>query len=415
MRKKIDDKIKILLENGINTNERVMFLIVGDRGRDQISNIHNFHSMLNPGKKLNILWCYKKELGFSSHAKKKMNKIKKLQNKGLYDPNEENAFELFISSTDIKFCFYHDTQRILGNTFGMLILQDFEAITPNLLCRAIETVQGGGVIIFLLNNMTSLKQLYTLTMDVHDRYRTDAKEVEPRFNERFMLSLSTCPNVLVVDDELNILPITSGSSMKSVQKEVDLSQSNAFMGQREKELKELISNADDLNKSLYALCRTKDQAKCVMDLVDTISEGRDNVTVSITAGRGRGKSSSLGLAVASAVVYGLSNIFVTAPTVENLKTFFEFVIKGLQAAGYKEHKDYEVQLGTNENLKNSIVKINIKNKHKQSISYVSPTDFNIFALAELIVIDEAAAIPLHLVKRIMSKFNKILISFILFI
>ena len=46
-------------------------------------------------------------------------------------------------------------------------------------------------------------------MDVHSRYRTDAHQiVEPRFNERFILSLSNCKTCLVIDDELNILPIT---------------------------------------------------------------------------------------------------------------------------------------------------------------------------------------------------------------
>lgn len=62
----------------------------------------------------------------------------------------------------------------------------------------------------LFNTMTSLKQLYTITMDVHSRYRTEAHAlVEPRFNERFILSLGSCKTCLVIDDELNILPITS--------------------------------------------------------------------------------------------------------------------------------------------------------------------------------------------------------------
>ena len=61
----------------------------------------------------------------------------------------------------------------------------------------------------LFNTMTSLKQLYEISMDVHSRYRTDAHQiVEPRFNERFILSLSNCKTCLVIDDELNILPIT---------------------------------------------------------------------------------------------------------------------------------------------------------------------------------------------------------------
>lgn len=46
-------------------------------------------------------------------------------------------------------------------------------------------------------------------MDVHNRYRTDAfQEIEPRFNERFLLSLSKNKNCIVLDDELNILPIS---------------------------------------------------------------------------------------------------------------------------------------------------------------------------------------------------------------
>lgn len=53
-------------------------------------------------------------------------------------------------------------------------VQDFEALTPNLLARTIETVEGGGLVILLLANMTSLKQLYTLAMDAHVKLKTEA-------------------------------------------------------------------------------------------------------------------------------------------------------------------------------------------------------------------------------------------------
>jgi tRNA(Met) C34 N-acetyltransferase TmcA len=46
----------------------------------------------------------------------------------------------------------------------MLILQDFEALTPNLLARTIETVEGGGIVVILLRTVNSLKQFYTMTM-----------------------------------------------------------------------------------------------------------------------------------------------------------------------------------------------------------------------------------------------------------
>lgn len=46
----------------------------------------------------------------------------------------------------------------------LCLLQDFEALTPNLLARTVETVEGGGIVVILLRTMKSLKQLYTMTM-----------------------------------------------------------------------------------------------------------------------------------------------------------------------------------------------------------------------------------------------------------
>jgi N-acetyltransferase 10 len=92
----------------------------------------------------------------------------------------------------------------------MVVLQDFEALTPNLLARTVETVEGGGLVILLIKTVSSLRQLYTMSMDVHSRYRTEAhSDVQPRFNERFILSLAQCRTCLVLDDELNILPLSS--------------------------------------------------------------------------------------------------------------------------------------------------------------------------------------------------------------
>lgn len=46
----------------------------------------------------------------------------------------------------------------------MCILQDFEALTPNTLARTVETVSGGGLVVFLLKSMDSLRQLCTMAM-----------------------------------------------------------------------------------------------------------------------------------------------------------------------------------------------------------------------------------------------------------
>ena len=49
-------------------------------------------------------------------------------------------------------------------------------MTPNLLARTIETVEGGGIIVLLLSTLQSLTQLYSLTMDVHARFRTQSHQ-----------------------------------------------------------------------------------------------------------------------------------------------------------------------------------------------------------------------------------------------
>lgn len=84
--------------------------------------------------------------------------------RGIREANEQDPFELFVAVTDIRYTYYKDSAKILGQTFGMLVLQDYEAITPNLLARTIETVEGGGVVVLLLKTMSSLKQLYTMAM-----------------------------------------------------------------------------------------------------------------------------------------------------------------------------------------------------------------------------------------------------------
>ena len=85
--------------------------------------------------------------------------------------------------------------------------------------------------------------------------------------------------------------------------------------------------------SLVAKTRSLDQARAVVTFLDAASEKTLRSTVALTAARGRGKSAALGLAIAGALALGYSNIFVTAPSPENLRTLFEFIFKvGARAA-----------------------------------------------------------------------------------
>ncbi|KAI0695980.1 GNAT acetyltransferase 2-domain-containing protein [Cytidiella melzeri] len=400
MRKQLDPRIPILINNNVKKNHRSFIVLVGDKGRDQIVNLHFLLSQARVSARPSVLWCYKKDLGFTTHRKKREAKIKREVKRGIREPNEQNPFEIFVTVTDIRYTYYKESQKILGNTYGMCVLQDFEAITPNLLARTIETVEGGGLVVLLLKTMSSLRQLYTMTMDVHSRYRTSAHDtVVARFNERFILSLGSCNDCLVLDDELNVLPISRGKDIKLLEEE-------RGKGKEESELKDLKENLADTKPvgDLIKLAATLDQAQAILTFVDAIAEKTLSSTVTLTAGRGRGKSAALGLAIAAAVAHGYSNIFVTSPSPENLKTLFDFIFKGLDALSYEEHLDYDIAQSTNPDFNKAIVRVNIFRQHRQTIQYIQPEDAHVLGQAELVIIDEAAAIPLPLVRNLIGPY-----------
>ncbi|CAH8470315.1 unnamed protein product [Schistosoma curassoni] len=194
----------------------------------------------------------------------------------------------------------------------MCVLQDFEALTPNLLARTIETVSGGGLIVFLLKSMTSLQQLCTMAMDIHSRYRTESQHnVVGRFNERFLLSLASNPRCLVLDDRWNILPLSRKVLNSLTSLKADISDESILLEQKE-----------------------------------------------------------------------------------------------LQKLKYEEHQDYIVSRSMNPEHNQATVRIDVyRRSHRQSLIYLPPWEMAALSSvkqADLVCIDEAAAIPLPLVQSIIS-------------
>lgn len=403
VRKQLDPRIPALIQSGVNNKHRSFFVLVGDKADAQIVNLHFLLSQTRVSSRPNVLWTYKSKstLGFTTHRKKREKKIKNEVKRGIREVDDRSAFELFVGVTDIRYVYHKESHKVLGQTFGFLVIQDFEAVTPNLLARTIETVEGGGVVCLLLPGMKSLKQLYTMSMDVHARFRTEAHtDVQPRFNERFLLSLGSCANCLVLDDELNVLPISAG-------KDIQPGPAASLSSSKDTELE---SSKSDLRSTpiigpLSKLTATTDQLKALLTFLSQgITSKSLSATVSLTAGRGRGKSAALGLAIAAAVAHDYSNIFVTSPSPENLKTLFEFVVKGLKALGYEETLDFEVVRTNNEEWGKAVVRVNIFKGHRQTIQYIQPQDSHVLGQAELVIIDEAAAIPLPLVRKLLGPY-----------
>lgn len=88
-KKVLDARVPSLIRNGVDTRERSFIIMVGDKSRNQIPNLH--YLMMNANLKMNksILWAYKKKLlGFSSHRLNREKKIKKDIKRGTREAND---------------------------------------------------------------------------------------------------------------------------------------------------------------------------------------------------------------------------------------------------------------------------------------------------------------------------------------
>lgn len=66
MKKQLDPRIAILINNVVQANRRAFVVLVGDKGKDQVVNLHYLLSQARVTARPNVLWCYKKDLGFTT-------------------------------------------------------------------------------------------------------------------------------------------------------------------------------------------------------------------------------------------------------------------------------------------------------------------------------------------------------------
>ena len=121
-----------------------------------------------------------------------------------------------------------------------------------------------------------------------------------------------------------------------------------------------------------------------------VALGHRNRPLVLTADRGRGKSSALGLAAAKLMIQGTKNIWVTAPRIGNTEQIFNHAQRMLpMASATKNSITYD---GNSLNFK--------------PVDQLLNTQENI----NLVLVDEAASLPIHVLITLASKFPRIVFS-----
>lgn len=356
-------------------NHRMIVVLVGLGTKQHIPTLHARLGRASPLQ--SIIWCYKNAETAADCAAKKQRLA-----------DEDDPLVKWIKINNPEHILYKESSRVLGRTCDMLVLQDFEALSPNMAVTCIETVRGGGLVVLLLDQDRSLNQLIARKTDIHEGLGTD---FEPIFNKRLFKSLIQTGSTIFLDSKMKVMNITQGFA--DAVAEIKAGDRQAVPALADSGPRPVRGPLD----TLLDMCKTHDQRR-VLERCAEIIDKNENATVSITAARGRGKSAAMGLAVAHAIQKGTPSVFISALFKENVQTLFELIIAGLQKGGYRKTVDFKVFYAF-AGKKRSIYRI-LFPKTKQFIDYFHPLA-ELKAYPSLLVIDEAASIPLDHIKKLL--------------
>jgi len=59
VKKKIDNRIRVMIENGVKLGHRTMFIVIGDKARDQVPILYDILTKSTVKARPTVLWCYK--------------------------------------------------------------------------------------------------------------------------------------------------------------------------------------------------------------------------------------------------------------------------------------------------------------------------------------------------------------------
>ena len=258
-------------------------------------------------------------------------------------------------------------ERVMGTTWDVLIVDFMRDIRPNDLGRLIEVVKGGGLIIFLAPKREIWKnQIVRFHLDMITSPYT-IEDLKPIFLKYLVSTMEISPGIWFISPDGKISGIPT-SDIKPPTREKIIPENTKFP------------------RLIYEMALTQDQ----IDVIRAIEERVKGGYVVITANRGRGKSVAIGLSLAGLVsLGGECKIILTAPEFENVKELINFFIL-------------------------SLTRLNIKPKYSRDKRHIKVNECEIQYLypyqawkaeADVIVVDEAAGVPVYLLERMLGRFK----------
>jgi tRNA(Met) cytidine acetyltransferase len=250
--------------------------------------------------------------------------------------------------------------RYLGHEFAHAVIDFHDGIDPNILGAISGTVSGGGLLILLSPALAELQNFPDPENQRMAIWPHDAADVGTRFLQRLKRILNDAEAVSIIEEN-GVLPA-------------------AFKVTSAAELRGYLD--DDI-------CRTQDQSQAVA-AIEHVVKGHRRRPLVITANRGRGKSAALGIAAARLLQQGTQRIIVTGPRLSATALVFKHAQTMLPGAQYVPGN---ISIDTGR------------------LEYIAPDILCRDAPAcNLLLIDEAAAIPVTMLQQLLQHYARIVFS-----
>jgi len=281
---------------------------------------------------------------------------------------------------------YEKTDKYLGNTFDVLVMDLNDDLKPNDLGRLVEIVRGGGLVVLLVPEWSS----WDTKLTIFKQKLLVPGFSEPRhvFIKWVKSTLLEADNVVVYDLERREV-IHAGKIAKPESggaRELSIPEGKAFP------------------QELYRLALTQDQVD-FLRLVEELfaSPGKKRkVALVVTADRGRGKSCALGISLVGLASYlskfkNRVRVLVTAPEPSNVASLFSLAEQAASAIGVKlkviKREGYVVELKSD----------------KFTIEYWRPLDIPKIK-GDVVAVDEASGIHVPQLYRILDAHSRLIFT-----
>jgi len=442
----VREALAAAVEHNFGMNHRTAVLSIGARPMgivgllsDQIAQIRKARQVANAGDALRVAWCC------SGNR-----------------PSQSN------SDLAMSIISYDKASLQLGTTNDILILGDLNTAKANQLAMLIETVRGGGAVLipFTRREYDSLSLYYRRMISLLKDaivIDCDLQTVKSTYSPD---NTNTASGMIIdesIDGDTIIYESTDGDTAKA-------SENNQILAR----ILKMCNNADQMHivTSCYKeLIKSKESGHSSTAHDGSKAFLTDhNSMISVVSKRGRGKSSAIGLALAALLQANAENIAITSVAAESVQEIFAFCIIGLEQTGCKvltnDHKTSEDRRGirrgnsagsngkddagnsdkgidnnrkddsgnsdkgidnnrkddSGNNAKHIIlVKRNgiimqLKISHSnQTVSFIAPESISnekctVNGKYDLLVVDEAAAIPVNHLKNCLTQMRVVLIS-----